>query len=116
MSSTRNRNTQNDYNLETKLNESFYNYNVYKGYGINKQPAYYVNGIIGNMHASHFTYNSVDVESMLRGIRSTDLEGDSFKVTPEYASLKELSYFERVPLFIPEPFVHSNKERHNYLN
>jgi hypothetical protein len=116
MSSTRNRNTPNDYKLESKLNDSFYDYNVYKGYGVNKQPAYYVNGIIGKMHSSHFTHNSVDVESMLRGIRSTDLEGDSFKVTPEYKNLKELSYFDRLPLFIPEPFVHTNSERPNYLN
>jgi hypothetical protein len=116
MSSTRNRNTTNDYKLETRLNDSFYNYNVYKGYGVNNQPAYYVDGIIGKMPASNLTHNSVDVESMLRGIRSTDLEGDSFKVVPEYKSLNELSYFERVPLFIPEPFIHTNKERHNYLS
>jgi hypothetical protein len=115
MSSTRNRNTPNDYKLETNKNESRCNYNIYKGYGVNKQPAYYVDGIIGNMHSSHFTHNAVDVESMLRGIRSTDLEGDSFKVNPEYKSIKELSYFERVPLFMPEPFIHSTTERPNYL-
>jgi hypothetical protein len=116
MSSTRNRNTPNDYKLETKFNDSFYDYNVYNGYGKNNKPAYFVNGIIGTMHSSNFTENNIDVESMLRGIRSTDLEDGPFKVNPEYKNLKELSYFERIPLFVPEPFIHSNTERPNYLS
>ena len=116
MASTRNRNTHNDYKLETRLNESFHDYRVYSGYGVNKQPAYFIDGIIGNMHSSNFTSNSVDVESMLRGIRATDLEGESFKVNPEYKKIKELSYFERVPLYLPEPFIHSTTERPNYLS
>ena len=99
MSSTRNRNTPNDYQLEKKINKSFYNYNVYKGYGVNKEPAYFVDGIIGKMHASNLTHNYVDVESMLRGIRSTDLEGESFSATPEYKSLKELRKSKEIPKF-----------------
>ncbi len=116
MASTRNINTPNDYKLETRLNEHICDYNVYKGYGVNNTPAYFTDGIIGKMHSSHLTYNSTDVESMLRGIRATDLEGPSFKANPEYKQIKELSYFERTPLYMPPSFVHSGTERPNYLS
>lgn len=116
MASTRNKNTSNDYKLETRLNDTFYDYNVYNGYGVNNNPAYFVNGIIGNMHSSNFTDNNVDVESMLRGIRSSDLEDGPFKVEPDFKKTKELSYFERVPVILPETFIHSTTERPNYLS
>jgi hypothetical protein len=52
---------------------------------------------------------------MLRGIQSVNLEGDSFRVTPEKIPLSEVYYFTKTPIIIPPSFQHSTKERPNYL-
>ena len=115
MSSTRNLNTMSNYEVEKNQNSMMEEYQLYNGFGVHERPALLVRGTNPAMHRDQLSSNSVDVESMLRGIRSTNMEGPSFKVDPRLNSLNELSYFNPVPLIVPPSFQHSTTERPNYL-
>lgn len=115
MSSTRNLNTITDYEVVKNQNAKMQDYRLYNGFGVNERPAFLTRGANPAMHSEHLTANAVDVESMLRGIRSTNLEGPSFKVEPRYFGIDELSYFEPVPMIVPPSYQHSTTERPNYL-
>jgi len=115
MASTRNLNTPQDYKLEKKMNQHFLDYNLYTGAKVNQSTALFRDGPNPGLYGGQLSTNAVDVESMLRGIRSVNLEGDSFKAKPETVPLPEVSYFTRTPIIIPPSFQHYTKERPNYL-
>jgi hypothetical protein len=72
MASTRNLNTLSNYRLETSKNQKGLNYNVNPDDII--KVAYAGNGLIqGKMLQNSLSHNSVDIESYLFGIRSTDV-------------------------------------------
>lgn len=117
MASTRNRNTASDYNNEQSLNHMNCRYNMYTGFGQHVQPALFRNGANpSRMYATNMVSNAVDVESMLRGIRASDLENGAFKVEPNFKELKEISYYDnKVPMVVPPSFFHIPFERPNFL-
>lgn len=115
MASTRNLNTPHDYRLEKKMNQQTLDYSLYTGAKVNMLPALFRDGPNPNLYGGHLSKNTIDVESMLRGIRSVNLEGESFHVSPEKIQLPEIQYFEKIPIIIPPSFKHSTKERPNYL-
>lgn len=115
MTSTRNLNTPQDYKLEKKMNQQFLDYNLYTGAKVNKNTALFQDGPNPGLYGGQLSKNAVDVESMLRGIQSANLEGESFKATPETVRLPEVNYFTRTPIIIPPSFQHNTKERPNYL-
>ena len=81
---------------------------------VDKNPCLFKDGPNPNMYGGELSKNAVDVESMLRGIGSTNLEGDSFSVVPKFKPLKETSYFDKLPMIIP-PSYETRPERPNYL-
>lgn len=115
MTSTRNLNTPQDYKLEKKMNQQFLDYNLYTGAKVNRTTAFFRDGPNPCLYGGQMSKNSVDVESMLRGIQSANLEGESFTATPEKVTLPEVYYFTRTPIIIPPSFQHYTKERPNYL-
>jgi hypothetical protein len=115
MTSTRNLNTPQDYKLEKKMNKQFLDYNLYMGAKVNDSTALFRDGPNPVLYGGQMSKNAVDVESMLRGIQSSNLEGPSFTATPEKVKLPEISYFSRTPIIIPPSFQHYTKERPNYL-
>jgi hypothetical protein len=116
MASTRNRNTSSEYNTEQNAHRTLFRHNMYNGAGRHESPAL---PLIGSnpskMYAGHLTSNSVDVETQLRGIGSTNLEGPSFKVDPRFYVLDEVSYFDRKPVVLPPSFLHNPNERPQWL-
>lgn len=117
MASTRNLNTTEDYFLEKKMNTEIIQQRLYDGFGINKQSGLFIDGVNpSKMHSSQLSTNSVDIESMLRGIRSTDMEGPSFNVAPLLKPIREKSYFDKIPMVMPKTYYHSTVERPNYLS
>jgi len=114
MASTRNLNTKSDYKLEKIKDKGINDYLHYQGARVNQSPALFKNGPNPSMYGGELSTNMVDVESMLRGIRATDLEGESFSVVPRFKALEEISYFEKIPLIIP-PSYQTTMERPNYL-
>ena len=112
MASTRNLNTPSDYKLEKLKDKKMNEYLHYQGAGVHQFPALFKNGPNPKMYFERS--NMTEVESMLRGIRATNLEGESFSVEPRANNLNEISYFDKLPLIIP-PSYQTTMERPNYL-
>jgi hypothetical protein len=97
------------------MNQQFLDYNLYSGAKVNENTALFRDGPNPGLYGGQLCANSVDVESMLRGIQSVNLEGESFKVKPKLVTLPETQYFSKTPIIIPPSFYHYTKERPNYL-
>jgi hypothetical protein len=52
-----------------------------------------------------FSRNSVDIESALFGINSTNLVETQKPVVPQMTQLPEISFFGRMQLIMPDPLV-----------
>jgi hypothetical protein len=115
MTSTRNLNTPQDYRLEKRMNQQALDYHLYKGAKVNQHTALFRDGPNAGIYAGQLDHNAIDVESMLRGIQSSNLEGESFHAIPQRIELPEIFYFTRTPLIIPPSFQHSTMERPRYL-
>jgi hypothetical protein len=115
MASTRNINTNGDYAVKKMESVNANNYLLYHSYSTN-DPAYFVRGANPSIYAGQLDHNAIDVESTLRGIMSTNLEGPSFKATPKPTHIKTISYFDVNPIYIPAPYKHSTIERPLYLS
>jgi hypothetical protein len=57
------------------------------------------------MSREHFSRNSVDIESALFGINSTNLVDPQAPVVPQLKQLPEVKFFDRMAMFMPEPLV-----------
>lgn len=115
MTSTRNKNNKSDYKVAQKQSSNIFNHNTYLGKGQNNDNSLFELGPNPSFKRDQLTNNNVDVESMLRGIRSTNLEGPSFSAIPENKTIKTKQLFERPITYIPQPFNHSIIERPLYL-
>lgn len=112
MSSTRNKNSQHNYNLEYLQSNSicanrispFRNYaydNALPDAGI----------LTGHMPGNAITKNYVDIETQLRGIGMSDLTKQREVFVPETYNRKNLAFFERPTMMLPEPLVVRKGER-----
>ena len=115
MASTRNINMKSDYKVKKLESININNYMSYDGFSTNS-PSLFVRGANPSIYAGQLSYNAIDIESTLRGIMSTNLEGPSFKATPQIKTLPELEYFKVNPTYIPQPYKHSTIERPLYLS
>lgn len=107
MSSTRSKNTEGNYCLQQRQYGESRDYTSYEyGYaGKAYRPALPCVGITpSHMAREVFSYNSVDIESALKGINSTNLVKPQPPVTPELKTLPSISYFDRMPLIMPKEF------------
>ena len=118
MSSTRNKNTIMNYNAEEKKNDriSNYKFNINSQYGKSThflgrfklpdstQPT-------RNINPDHFSHNPVDIESQLRGISSTNLVGQSFKVEPKLKQLDSVKIYDREPLILANQITTEQNQR-----
>jgi hypothetical protein len=115
MSSTKNRNTKYDYLCEKKKDADTLNYNIFKPYGQHEKPRYFKNGPNPSFKANVMSENHVDIESKLRGINSTNLEGPSFDVNPKLNHIPCEILYDKQPIQLPESFVHNLNERPQYI-
>jgi hypothetical protein len=114
MASTRNKNTTSDYCLEQKQNHQIFGYTEYNHsqYGAAFKNALPTVGITpSHMPREAFSKNSIDIESALFGINSTNLVTPQAPVAPKLTPLPEVAYFERIPFILPNPLVVENKQR-----
>ena len=116
MSSTRNLNTIDDYRVKKQESIRVNDYMLYNGFAKNDNAALFVRGANPSIYSGQLSHNAIDIESTLRGIRSTNLEGPSFKADPQLKTLPETEYFKVSPTYIPQPFFHSVSERPSYLS
>lgn len=115
MTSTRNLNTQSDYNVKKQESVMIRDYLLYNGYANTQNPVMFTLGSNPSFYGGVLSQNSIDIESKLRGICSVNLEGPSFNPKAQLKSVPTISYFERPAVYMPEPFKHSMTERPNYL-
>jgi hypothetical protein len=114
MASTRNKNTPGDYCLQQQsiLNQSKYLEYKYGSNGRAYNNALPTFGVTpSHMPREAFSYNSVQIESALFGINSTNLVNPERPVIPELKCLKEVSFQNKIPMLMPEPLVIENKQR-----
>ena len=108
MASTRNKNTCSNYCLEQRITTKSLDYNEYKNgaSGAAYAPALPCMGIIpGQMPREAFSHNSIDIESALFGINSTNLVETQKPVVPQLKTLPNVSFFGRMQLVMPDPLV-----------
>ena len=110
MSSTRNKNTRSDFKIEQNTQNIARNYvafeNSYAGKAFEPALAFESVGILPTkMSREHFSRNSVDIESALFGINSTNLVEPQAAVVPQLKQLPEVKFFDRMAMFMPEPLV-----------
>ena len=114
MASTRNKNTKGDYCLEQRDYQLNRNYIISENssYGRAYNEAIPDLGIMpSRMSRDTLSHNPVDIESFLRGTGSTNLVTDYCPPTPEYKQLNNVSFFERLETFIPQPLVVEKGQR-----
>ncbi len=115
MASTRNINTCGDYKIQQKafhrnLEEVLYKYG---SGGIAYSPALPCGGSAppSLMNSHSLSFNPVDIESCLFGINSTNLVNPQAPVYPELKNLKEVKFFDRPSIVMPEKLVVLNNQR-----
>lgn len=112
MASTRNKNTCGDYYLEQKQSQHIFDDRIYKHRRIAYNDALPCAGInVGNVPNTQLAYNATDIESALYGVNSTNLVSPQPPVKPKLKSMRDLAFFERSQIFIPEPLVIEKSQR-----
>tara|TARA_R110001592_G_scaffold9607_1_gene50820 strand:+ start:4309 stop:4713 length:405 start_codon:yes stop_codon:yes gene_type:complete len=115
MASTRNRNTQVDYNIENNKNSSYLHHNLYI-HSATGRPTTECFPEIGYMPSqmAHQTLsnNGIDIESSLRGIGASNLVETIEPVKPNTKDIEFKRWFERPQAVImPYPLVFNEKQR-----
>ena len=114
MASTRNINTKSDYCLQQRSYQSARNYTDYKysQYGAAYEPAIPCVGYMpSHMPRNTLSSNSVEIESALFGINSTNLVNPQPPVKPNLNTIPMKQFFQRTPLIMPKPLVIENNQR-----
>jgi hypothetical protein len=115
MSSTRNKNSQLNYNLEKSNTEKLIRENLYI-HSSSGRPTTECIPSLGytpsHLSRDALANNAIDIESQLRGIGSTNLESGCETVVPSLRTLELKDYFDRVnSVIMPYPLVYENNQR-----
>jgi hypothetical protein len=115
MTSTRNKNSQLNYNLEKANTNKLFDEKIYlhSSYG---RPISECIPSLGYMpsHISRdaLANNSIDIESQLRGIGSTNLETPYEPIIPNITTLEFKDFFDRQQnIIMPYPMVYNSNQR-----
>ena len=121
MSSTQNKNNIAEYLCSKKQNSKINNYminNIYSEQNNNIR-MFDLGALPSKVNASNFSYNHVDLESKLRGIRSNDLEFGSFNPDLQKKDFYSMDVFEnnlKENVYMPPPIFHDSNERKGFHN
>lgn len=114
MASTRNINSRGDYSLE----QNYYRLaRVYNNYTHSAQGSAFTPSIpaIGitptRMPRGTLSNNPIDIESMLRGIGSTNLVISQKPIIPDLKQIPTSDFFERLIVHMPKPLVMEKDQR-----
>jgi hypothetical protein len=114
MASTRNKNLLNNYCYERNYIRQQEEFNLYENSATGRpfhNPVFPTGGMVppSKMSRDDWTNNSIDVESMLKGISANNLVNpreSSVYYKPQYkTSPQMMAYFERTPVIIPKPLI-----------
>jgi hypothetical protein len=108
MASTRNINTRGNYYLENKQYRDSEKYNLYKN---SQHGEAYKTTLPGNglnpaqIPANKLSNNSIEIESFLFGINSTNLVYEQPILIPEFKELNTTNIYNKSPVIMPQPLV-----------
>jgi hypothetical protein len=115
MSSTSNKNSRSEYELQVAGNQYIDQFRLYK---YSTQPTttlFAGNGLImPHMGRDELSSHSIDHETYLFGIGSTNLVNPKAEFVPEIKNIKSLNIAKRTPLIMPQPsgfYNNNNNER-----
>lgn len=112
MASTRNKNMSNEYCLEQKENKHILDNRVYihRKYAFeDRLPCAGIN--VGYRPNDVLSSNATDIESQLYGINTTNLVQKKSPLVARLKKHKDISFFERSAVYIPEPLIIENNQR-----
>lgn len=102
MSSTTHKNSIGNYQLEQAKFQKRRDYDFYSGANVNTLVCLPGDGLLcSKMHPSMLSNNSVDIESDLFGIGSSNLVNKKADVLPEIKKLKSLAVFQKRKIQLP---------------
>ena len=115
MTSTRNKNSQLNYNLEKSNKEKLLREKLYI-HSSSGRPTTECIPSIGycpsHLSRDALANNPIDIESQLRGIGSTNLETPCEEVVPSFRTLDFKEFFERQPYVVmPYPMIYETNQR-----
>lgn len=115
MTSTRNKNMLSDYKQQQSINNRIMNNNIYSLYGKPLQEHIPSVGYIpSHMSRDTFSNNSVDIESSLYGIGSSNLVEPCKPVNPSMKNIYFKEWFETPnSVIMPYPLIYENNQRPN---
>ena len=107
MAFTGNKNASNNYCLEKQINFSTFDYNLFPSKHIHNNSVFCDSPGINPTYTSNneLSYNGVDIESTLFGINSSNLIQQKKSTIPSLKRKKNINFFERPRIFLPEPLV-----------
>ena len=114
MASTQNKNTKSDYCYQQRDFRGIFNHVSYKNYqnGRAYTDALPELGYLPSyMSRESFSKNSVDIESALFGINSTNLVDPQAPVVPQLKEVPYCSFFDIIHLIMPTPLVVEKNQR-----
>ena len=112
MASTRNYNTKSDYCLQQKRIQHQEKWIMDPQRWAHCKPALPCPGVMPQYYpASILSRNSVDIESRLYGINSTNLVKPELPLTPQLTNLPPVQFFGYVPLMIPKAPEYDTRQR-----
>lgn len=119
--STRNFNQKAEYLCQKKQNKSMMDYRLDSVFS--EQPTNIrmlsIGGGPTKMSAQNLSHNYVDIESKLRNIKATNLEGANFDPVMSSKQIKSAELFEnrlRQNVYLPPPMIHYNNQRPGFHN
>jgi len=114
MASTRNKNTPGNYQLEQWSLEQSRTHQAYT-YQPNGQAItthFAGDGLLpSRLPPTLLSDNSVDVESFLRGVGTTNLVSPKQYTQPQIKSITQLAIFDKTPLVLPKPLYVEPEQR-----
>lgn len=117
MTSTRNKNMLSDYKQEQSINNRIMDNNIYINSSYGKPLEEHIPSvgyIPSHMSRDTFSNNSVDIESSLYGIGSSNLVEPCKPVNPSMKNIYLKEWFERPnSVIMPYPLIYENNQRPN---
>jgi len=114
MSSTRNKNTSGNYNLEqTSINkQTEYNTYINSQYGKPIETHFPGNGLLsGRVAPTELSHNACDIESYLYGIGTTNLVNPYIIPIAKIYEMNSLNVINKLPIILPEPLYIEENQR-----
>lgn len=110
MASTRLRNAPGDYKIQERNKAAAREYLTYD-YKTNDNILPNAGINMGRMPAYILSNNQADIDSFLKGTYFNNLDNPRRGFTPRIKKIKEVSYFEKNPILMPEPLIIERDQR-----